>query len=141
MPPQKRVLILCTGNSARSQMAEGLLRHGAGELFEVFSAGVEPTQVRPEAITVMKELGIDLGSHRCKHVSEFAGQSFDYVLTVCDHAREACPVFPGATRSIHRGFTDPASIEGNEQERLAVFRKVRDEIRQYMAGFPNSPDK
>ncbi len=141
MPPKKRVLILCTGNSARSQMAEGLLRHDAGERFEVFSAGVEPTRVRPEAITVMKELGIDLRAHRSKHVSEFTGQSFDYVLTVCDHAREACPLFPGATRSIHRSFTDPASIEGNEQERLAVFRKVRDEIRQYMAGFPISPDK
>src|SRR5580658_5580850 len=99
MPGKKRVLILCTGNSARSQMAEGLLRHDAGERFEVFSAGTRPSQVRPEAIFVMREVGIDISGHRSKGVDEFADQSFDYVLTVCDRAKESCPIFPGqATR-------------------------------------------
>ena len=97
MPDKKRVLILCTGNSARSQMAEGLLRHDAGDRFEVFSAGTKPSQVRPEAIAVMRELGIDISGHRSKSVDEFAGQPFDYVLTVCDNAKESCPIFPGET--------------------------------------------
>jgi len=133
---KKRVLILCTGNSARSQMAEGLLRHEAGDRFEVFSAGVSPTAVRPEAVAVMKELGIDLSAHRSKHVDEFAGQSFDYVLTVCDHARETCPIFPAATRMVHQGFPDPAAIEGSEPERLAAFRAVGDQLRDYLRTFP-----
>ena len=133
---KKRVLILCTGNSARSQMAEGLLRHDAGHRFEVFSAGVSPTKVRPEAIEVMRELGIDLGAHRSKHVNEFAGQSFDYVLTVCDDAREVCPIFPAQTRMTHHSFVDPAAHHGSEQECIAVFRKVRDQIREYLRTFP-----
>jgi arsenate reductase len=132
-----RVLILCTGNSARSQMAEGLLRHDVGDRFEVFSAGTRPSAVRPEAIAVMRELGIDLGSHRSKHVDLFAGQTFDYVLTVCDNAKESCPVFPGQTVRIHRGFEDPAALAGSEEERLAVFRRVRDEIREYLRTFPD----
>ena len=131
-----RVLILCTGNSARSQMAEGLLRHDAGDRFDVFSAGTRPSAVRPEAIAVMRELGIDIGGHRSKHVDSFAGQVFDYVLTVCDNAQESCPVFPGATVRIHRGFEDPAMFAGSEEERLAVFRRVRDEIREYLRRFP-----
>jgi len=98
MADKKRVLILCTGNSARSRMAEGLLRHDAGDHFTVESAGTKPSTVRPEAITVMKELGIDITSHRSKHVDEFAGQDFDYVLTVCDNAKESCPVFFGKPR-------------------------------------------
>src|SRR5215467_6490326 len=98
---KKRVLILCTGNSARSQMAEGLLRHDAGDRFEVFSAGVAPSRVRSEAVTVMREIGIDLSGHRSKHVNEFTEQVFDYVLTVCDHAREICPIFTGQTITIH----------------------------------------
>jgi len=134
---KKRVLILCTGNSARSQMAEGLLRHDAGDRFEVFSAGVDPSRVRPEAISVMQELGIDLTSHRSKHVNEFAGQSFDYVLTVCDHAREVCPIFSGNTVTIHHSFSDPASIQGTEEERLACFRRVRDQIQTYLRNFPS----
>jgi arsenate reductase len=133
---KKRVLILCTGNSARSQMAEGLLRHDAGDRFEVQSAGTRPGQVRPEAIAVMKELGIDISGHRSKHVQEFADQSFDYVLTVCDNAKETCPVFPGHSHRIHKGFEDPAAIQGTEVERLAVFRRVRDEIREYLKTFP-----
>jgi arsenate reductase len=133
MADKKRILILCTGNSARSQMAEGLFRHDASDRFEVFSAGIKPSRVRPEAITVMRELGIDISGNRSKHVDEFAGQQFDYVLTVCDNANESCPVFPGRATRIHRNFHDPAALEGPEQERLALFRRVRDEIRAYLA--------
>src|SRR6516162_6823193 len=133
---KKRVLILCTGNSARSQMAEGLLERDAGDRFEVESAGAKPGRVRPEAIAVMKELGIDISSHRSKHVNEFQGLSFDYVLTVCDNAKESCPVFPGHAKRIHNGFDDPAGLQGSEQERFAIFRRVRDEIRDYLKTFP-----
>ena len=124
-----RVLILCTGNSARSQMAEGLLRHEAGDRFEVFSAGTKPSTVRPEAIAVMHELGIDISGHRSKSVDEFAGQDFDYVLTVCDNAKASCPIFPGNTKRIHWSVDDPAAVEGSEEHRLAAFRRVRDELR------------
>jgi arsenate reductase len=133
---KQRVLILCTGNSARSQMAEGLLRHLQGDRFDVESAGTKPGVVRPEAIAAMHELGIDITSHRSKHVSEFDGQHFDYVLTVCDNAKENCPIFPGATRVIHHSFDDPAALEGSEAERLELFRRVRDELRAYLAAFP-----
>jgi arsenate reductase len=133
---KKRILILCTGNSARSQMAEGLLRHLAGDRFEVESAGTRPGSVRPEAIAALRELGIDISSHRSKHVDEFAGQQFDYVLTVCDNAKETCPVFPSRSMMIHQAFDDPAASMGSEAERMAVFRRVRDEIQAYLAGFP-----
>ena len=126
---RKRVLILCTGNSARSQMAEGLLRHDGSERFEVFSAGVSPSRVRPEAVEAMREAGIDISGQRSKAVEEFAGQEFDYVITVCDNARERCPFFPAATRRIHWSFDDPAEAVGDGAARLAVFRRVRDEIR------------
>ncbi len=132
MPDRKRVLILCTGNSARSQMAEGLLRHDAGDRFEVFSAGTRPSQVRPEAIEVMDELGIDISGHRSKNAEEFSAMPFDYVLTVCDNAQENCPIFPSGTRTIHHGFEDPAAFQGSAEERLALFRRVRDEIREYL---------
>jgi arsenate reductase (thioredoxin) len=132
---KQRILILCTGNSARSQMAEGLLRHDAGDRFEVFSAGTKPGIVRPEAIAVMGELGIDFSAHRSKHVDEFSGQTFDIVLTVCDNAKENCPIFPGATKMIHHSFDDPAALAGSEPERLALFRRVRDEIRVYLQTF------
>lgn len=138
---KKRVLILCTGNSARSQMAEGLLRHDAGESFEVESAGTRPSRVRPEAVAVLKELGIDISSHRSKSVEEFAGQSFDYVLTVCDSARESCPVFFGGAVRLHHSFEDPAAVDGTEQERLAAFRRVRDELRAYLQEFAKEKDK
>jgi len=128
MNNRKRVLILCTGNSARSQMAEGLLRDLADERFEVASAGVAPTQVRPEAITVMRELGIDISQHRSKSVDEFADQDFDYVITVCDNANEQCPLFPAQTKRIHWSFEDPAAAQGDEQSRLEIFRKIRDQI-------------
>jgi arsenate reductase len=136
MVPKKRILILCTGNSARSQMAEGLLRHAAGDRFDVFSGGTNPSRVRPEAISVMRELGIDLTGHRSKHVDELVGQPFDYVLTVCDNAREICPVFPGKTIALHHSFEDPATVQGSEEERLRAFRRVRDEIREYLGIFP-----
>ena len=132
---KERVLILCTGNSARSQMAEGLLRNDAGDRFEVESAGTKPGHVRPEAIAVMKEIGIDISGHRSKHVDEFAGQDFNYVLTVCDNAKESCPVFPGKTERLHKNFQDPAALQGTEEERLALFRRVRDEIKDYLKAF------
>ena len=130
-----RVLILCTGNSARSQMAEGLLRRDGGERFIVESAGTRPSQVRPEAIQVMKEVGIDISGHRSKSVDDFAGQAFDTVLTVCDNARETCPVYPGHANRIHHSFEDPAAVQGSEEERLRAFRSVRDEIRAYLRTF------
>ena len=135
MSDRKRVLILCTGNSARSQMAEGLLRDLAGDRFEVASAGVAPTRVRPEAITVMREIGVDISAEHSKSVAEFAGQEFDYVITVCDNANEQCPVFPGKTERIHWSFDDPAAAEGDEDLRLSVFRRVRDEILDRLRDF------
>ena len=138
MADKKRVLILCTGNSARSQMAEGLLRHDAGDRFKVESAGTKPSTVRPEAIAVMEEVAIDITSHRSKHVDEFQGDDFDYVLTVCDNAKESCPVFFGKAVRLHHSFNDPATVEGSEQQRLNAFRKVRDELRAYLRNFPQS---
>src|ERR1700674_4451883 len=107
-------------------MAEALLRHDAGDRFEVFSAGIKPGHVRPEAIAVMRELGIDISGHRSKSVDEFTGQQFECVLTVCDNAKESCPIFPSKTITIHRNFEDPAVVQGSEEDRLTVFRRVRD---------------
>jgi arsenate reductase len=132
---KKRVLILCTGNSARSQMAEGLLRHDAGGRFEVESAGTKPSFVRPEAIAAMDELGIDISAYRSKSMKEFDGQKFDYVITVCDSARESCPVFFGGAERLHHSFDDPAALEGSEEERLNLFRRVRNELRDYLREF------
>jgi arsenate reductase (thioredoxin) len=133
---KRRVLILCTGNSARSQMAEGLLRHDAGDTFEVESAGTMPGTVRPEAIAVLRELGIDISAHRSKHVEEFNGQRFDIVITVCDNAKESCPVFSGAVERLHHSFDDPPpASEGTTEERTAEFRRVRDELRAYLRSF------
>ena len=136
--PKQRVLILCTGNSARSQMAEGLLRHDAGDRFDVYSAGTNPGVVRPEAIAVIHELGIDISAHRSKHVNEFENQQFDHVITVCDNARETCPIFFGAAHRLHHDFEDPAAHNGSEAERMDVFRRVRDELRSYLADFANN---
>ena len=141
MSAKKQVLILCTGNSARSQMAEGLLRHDAGDRFEVVSAGVEPSRVRPEAIEVMSEIGIDISDHRSKSVDEFAGQEFDYVITVCDNANERCPIFPGGTKRIHWSFDDPAAAEGDDDTKRRVFRRVRDEIRHRLRLFADASSK
>lgn len=138
MSEKKRVLILCTGNSARSQMAEGLLRAHAGDRFEVESAGVEQSFVRPQAIAAMQELGIDISHQRSKSVDEFTGQEFDYVITVCDNARERCPVLPLKTRRIHWSFDDPAKAKGDEQAVLAVFRRVRDEIARRLRHFADT---
>lgn len=135
MENKRRVLILCTGNSARSQMAEGLLRHDGGDWFEVESAGVIKSFVRPQAIAAMEEIGIDITGHRSKSVEEFAGQEFDYVITVCDNAKESCPVFPGKTQRIHWSFDDPAEADGSEAEVIAVFTRVRDEIRKNLQEF------
>ncbi len=137
MTKTKRVLILCTGNSARSQMAEGLLRR-AGECdYEVYSAGTHPSVVNPLAIEAMREREIDISQHRSKSVDEFALQEFDYVITVCDNANENCPLFPGKTQRIHWSFDDPAAAAGNEAERLAAFRRVRDEIEARLHEFIN----
>ena len=125
---KQRVLVLCTGNSARSQMAEGLLREMAGGRMEVFSAGTRPSVVNPLAIRAMSERGIDISGHRSKHLNEFLGQPFDYVITVCDSAAEACPMFPGRAQRIHWSFPDPAAAQGSEEERLRTFRQVRDDI-------------
>ncbi|HYP02616.1 MAG TPA: arsenate reductase ArsC [Pyrinomonadaceae bacterium] len=135
---KRRALILCTGNSARSQMAEGLLKADGGGRFEVFSAGVSPGRVRPEAVEAMREVGINISDQRSKSVEEFAGQAFDYVITVCDNAREQCPVFPAETTRIHWSFDDPAAAEGDAGQRLAVFRRVRDEIRARLKEFVSS---
>ncbi len=123
-----RVIFVCTGNSARSQMAEALLRREGGARFEVVSAGVEPRPVNPLTIRALAEAGIDISGARSKPVTDYLGQPFDYVITVCDRARESCPVFPGGAQTLHWGFDDPAEAEGSEAERLAVFRRVLTEI-------------
>ena len=132
MPEKKKVLILCTGNSARSQMAEGLLKHICKNEFEIYSAGTHPSIVRPEAIKVLREVGINISQNRSKSVDEFAKEEIDYVLTVCDNAKENCPYFPAKTKLTHLNFEDPATVEGDEETCLAAFRKVRDEIQQYL---------
>lgn len=131
----KRVLFLCTGNSARSQMAEGFLRHMAPYKFEVFSAGVKPTQVNPLAITVMAEVGVDISKHKSKSAMGFIGEKFDYVITVCDNAKQTCPVFPGKYEKIHWDLEDPAEVVGSEEEKLVVFRKIRDQIKDNISQF------
>ena len=127
-PEKKRVLLVCTGNSCRSQMAEGFLRETAGERFEASSAGTNPTRVNPIAVRVMAEVGADISQQRSKSIDELLDQGFDYVIMVCDRARETCPVFPGPAKSLHWSFDDPDAAEGSEQERLEVFRRTRDEI-------------
>jgi arsenate reductase len=116
-------------------MAEGLLRSFGGDRFDVVSAGTKPSAVRPEAIAAMSELGIDISSQRSKHVREFDGQHFDYVITVCDHANESCPIFPDDTERIHWSFPDPAAVEGSDMERLAAFRRVRDTLAESFRAF------
>jgi arsenate reductase (thioredoxin) len=125
---KQRVLFICTHNSARSQMAEGLLRHFGGERFEVESAGTEETQVRPLAIRAMKELGIDISGQSSKTLERFVDEPWDYVITVCDQANESCPIFPGGAQRLHWSFDDPSAARGSEEEQLALFRRVRDEI-------------
>jgi len=130
--PKKRVLFICTRNSARSQIAEGLLNALMGDRYEAHSAGTEPTEVNPLAVKALAEIGIDISSHHTKSVQEFLGQKFDVVITVCDHARETCPVFPGATNYLHKSFDDPSQWTGSEEQRIAKFRRLRDEIKQWL---------
>jgi arsenate reductase len=129
-----KVLFVCTHNSARSQMAEGLLRHLAGDRCEVMSAGTESTHVRPLAVRAMDELGIDISGQESMTLERYLGETFDYVITVCDDANEACPVFPGARRRLHWSFEDPAQATGSDEERRRVFQSVRDQIRERMEG-------
>src|SRR5215208_1883633 len=136
---RQRALILCTGNSARSQMAEGLLRTLAGDHFDVFSAGSKPSIVNPLAIAAMDERGIDIRAQRSKHLNEYLAQPFDYVITVCDNAAETCPLFPGPARRIHWSFPDPAAVDGTEAERLASFRQVRDAIETQLKAWLATP--
>ena len=132
---KRKVLILCTGNSCRSQIAEGYLRYFAGDRFEVRSAGLEPGTVNPKAIKVMQEDGVDISRHISKDVTQFTGQKFDFIITVCDNAKEHCPVFPGAAERIHWSFEDPGAATGTEGEILYVFRKVRDQIKSTLKKF------
>lgn len=130
-----RVLFLCTGNSARSQMAEGWLRHLADDRFEVFSAGTHPVGVNPGSVEAMAEVGIDISAHRSKSVAEFMTQPFDHVITVCDRAKESCPRWPGSTHLLHWSFDDPAAATGSDDTRRQLFRRVRDEILGQIKGF------
>jgi arsenate reductase len=130
-----KVLFLCTGNSCRSQMAEGFLRHLGDDDFEAFSAGTNPVGVNRDAVAAMKEAGIDISRQQSKQVQEFSGQRIPYVVTVCDKAKDTCPVFPGDVCTMHWGLEDPAAAEGTEAQRLSVFRKVRDEIQQHVIEF------
>ncbi len=129
-----RVLFLCTHNSARSQMAESLLRHFAGDRFEAASAGTEATRIRPEAISVMAEISIDISGQESKTLDRYLGEPFDYVVTVCDEANEACPFFPGAQERLHWSLPDPSSAGGAEEERLEIFRSVRDRLKDHIEG-------
>ncbi len=131
----KRVLFVCTGNRARSQMAEGLLRHLAGDRFEAHSAGTEPKGLAPLTVEVMREIGIDVSGQQSKSVKEFANQRFDYVITVCDAARQRCPAFPGGGERIHWGVEDPADAEGRGEPPLQAFRAARDDLRTRIQGF------
>jgi arsenate reductase len=131
----KRVLFVCTGNKARSQMAEGLLRHFAGDRFEVHSAGTQPSGLAEETVAVMREIGIDVSGQQSKHVEGYAGQSFDYVITVCDSARQACPIFPGDGRRLHWDVEDPADTEHGGASRVDAFRKARDVLRGHVEEF------
>jgi len=128
---KKKVLFICTHNSARSQMAEGFLNALYGDRYKGYSAGIEPAKINPYAVKVMAEIGIDISTHRSKSIEEFRGENFDYVVTVCDHAKEACPFFPGE-KVLHKGFKDPSEFKGTEDEMLEKVRGVRDEIKDWI---------
>ena len=128
----KKVLFICTHNSARSHIAEGLMNRLLGDTYEAYSAGTEPSQVNPLAIKTMAEIGIDISRHHSKSIEKFIKHEFDYVVTICDHANEVCPFFPGGKNRIHKGFEDPAAFEGNEEEKLEVFRRVREQIKGWI---------
>jgi arsenate reductase len=135
-----KILFRCTGNSCRSQMAEGWARRLRGAVIEAWSAGIEAHGLNPRAVQVMAEAGVDISAHRSKHLDEFRGIRFDYVVTVCDHANESCPVFPGSVKRVHAGFDDPPRLAANaatEEEALEHYRRVRDEIRRYVEEMPD----
>ncbi|MBF0432654.1 MAG: arsenate reductase ArsC [Fibrobacteria bacterium] len=139
MMTKLKLLFLCTGNSCRSQMAEGLTRHLKGDQLDVYSAGIETHGLNPNAVKVMSEIGIDISAHRSKLLDDLMDINFDYVITVCGHAHENCPIFPGNTKVIHKGFDDPprlAAMVENEEDKLDCYRRVRDEILRYVEGFP-----
>ena len=141
---KKRILFLCTGNSCRSQMAEALVNHLRGEEYQAFSAGVSPHGLDPRAVQAMAELGLDISANRSKDASEFLEQQFDYIVTVCDNARENCPFFPGAAQRVHAGFADPPflALEAkSEEEAMTHYRRVRDEIRSFVEAMPASLDQ
>ena len=129
---KKRVLFLCTHNSARSQMAEGLMNALYADNFEAYSAGTHPTEVNPHSVKALAEMGIDISKNRAKDLSAYAGQKFDYVITVCDNAKEECPYFPGAKKQLHVSFDDPSRLQGSEEEIMHGFRRVRNEIKDWM---------
>ncbi|MES2410998.1 MAG: arsenate reductase ArsC [Bacteroidota bacterium] len=131
----KKILVLCTGNSCRSQIAEGYLRHFAGNKAKVYSAGIETHGVNPKAISIMKEDGIDISNHTSNNIDEYADFDFDFVITVCDNAKENCPFFPTKAKKFHYNFPDPAKATGNEEEVWEQFRKVRDSVKEYCATF------
>jgi arsenate reductase (thioredoxin) len=128
----QRILFICTHNASRSQMAEGIINSLYSDRYEAYSAGTEPTSVQPYAIKVMAEIGIDISKHQVKSVYDFIGQNFDFVVTVCDHAKQTCPFFPGGKNYLHQGFADPSQFTGTEEEILAGFRMVRDEIKVWI---------
>ena len=132
---KKKVLFLCTGNSCRSQMAEGFLRHMGGDEYEVYSAGVDPAEVNPLSVKVMEEVGIDISDQVSQSADEFIGKKFDYVVTVCDNAKQTCPVFPGEYKKVHWDLEDPAEAEGTGEEVLRVFRAIRDRIKSNVSEF------
>lgn len=132
---KRKVLFLCTGNSARSQMAEGLLRHIAGERFHAASAGTNPAGLNPYAVEAMREIGVDISHHVSERLDNYLGERFDHVITVCDRAKESCPIFPGSPRQLHWSFEDPAAAQGTDEQRLVVFRTIRDQIEQRVRQF------
>jgi len=132
---KKRVLVLCTGNSRRSQMAEGWVRYYARDQAEVYSAGIETHGVNPRAVQIMKEAGVDISHHTSNHIDEYKNLAFDYVVTVCDHAQENCPYFPSNAKRFHNNFYDPSKLKGSEEEIHAAFAKAREEIRSYFQSF------
>jgi arsenate reductase len=133
---KRKVLFLCTGNSARSQMAEGLMRFLRGDEFEVYSAGTEPKCVHPLAIKVMGEIGVDISHQRSQHVDEFGQEAFDFIVTLCDSAAKTCPFFPGAGKRMHHSFPDPVAMEGTGEEKTEMFRDVREALKQFILSFP-----
>ncbi len=133
-----KILFLCTGNSCRSQMAEGWARHLKGDVIEAYSAGVNPASLSRRAVRVMADAGVDISGQRSKHIDDVIGIQFDYVVTVCDNAREHCPVFPGRAKRIHKTFEDPSFVQGTKHEIMAAFTKTRDQIRQFVEKMPEN---